>query len=327
VAGAPHQILPLDELDRVELAAVVSPLPTALEAIRDVVRDRSPAVLPVSRRDLLRRRLGARELAALAPFANPGVPEQAAGQPNEAAEPSAGATMAEEIDRIEATDPHRLAGRIADATARGRPTGPWRPVQERPAAWLRDYALALRRLWTEVEPLWLGAAGALDRESERIEATLARCAGRQIAATPGMPGRVLRGHWLLASHNGRSGRLRPAARVQLVPLVGTATAAGWSDDNDDVLLSVRYALPRGRAAGPGSLDALLGHRRSALLQALDRPLGAGALADRLFLVPSALTHHLDALEAAGLLTRSRDGRRVTVARTLRAEALLALYDA
>ena len=305
---------------------MVSPLPTALEAIRDLVRDRPPAVLSASRRDVLRAQLRSRDIAALAPFVDAGEAEQASGQPNEAAEPTAGATMAEEIDRIAARDPHRLASRIADATARGRPTAPWLPVQERPVTWLGDYALALRRVWAEVEPLWLGAASALDRESERIAATLARCAGSQLVATSGMPGRQVRGHWLLASHNARSGRLRPAAQVELVPLVGTAAAGGWSDDNDDLLLSVRYALPRATTASPGSLEALIGHRRSELLGALDRPLGAGALAARLFLVPSALTHHLDALEAAGLVTRRREGRRVTVARTPRADALLALYD-
>jgi DNA-binding MarR family transcriptional regulator len=43
-------------------------------------------------------------------------------------------------------------------------------------------------------------------------------------------------------------------------------------------------------------------------------------------VPSAATHHVDALEAAGLVERYRRGRNVLVDRTARGEAPLELYD-
>jgi DNA-binding MarR family transcriptional regulator len=42
-------------------------------------------------------------------------------------------------------------------------------------------------------------------------------------------------------------------------------------------------------------------------------------------VPSAATHHVTALEAAGLVTRERSGRHVLVRRTARGDALLELY--
>jgi len=43
-------------------------------------------------------------------------------------------------------------------------------------------------------------------------------------------------------------------------------------------------------------------------------------------VPSAATHHVNALQAAGLVERHRRGRNVLVDRTARGEALLELYD-
>jgi DNA-binding MarR family transcriptional regulator len=53
----------------------------------------------------------------------------------------------------------------------------------------------------------------------------------------------------------------------------------------------------------------------------------GILAKALIAVPSAATHHVGALEAAGLVSRERAGRRVIVHRTARGTRLLALYDA
>jgi DNA-binding MarR family transcriptional regulator len=43
-------------------------------------------------------------------------------------------------------------------------------------------------------------------------------------------------------------------------------------------------------------------------------------------VPSAATHHVGALETAGLVVRERDGRRVMVHRTSRGTRLVGLYD-
>jgi DNA-binding MarR family transcriptional regulator len=42
--------------------------------------------------------------------------------------------------------------------------------------------------------------------------------------------------------------------------------------------------------------------------------------------PSGITHHLGALEGAGLIARERLGRRVLVHRTTRGTRLLALYE-
>jgi DNA-binding transcriptional ArsR family regulator len=77
---------------------------------------------------------------------------------------------------------------------------------------------------------------------------------------------------------------------------------------------------------PAELAALIGEQRARLLRALDSPRSVGRLAETLMAVPSAATHHVGALETAGLVVRERDGRRVMVHRTSRGTRLVGLYD-
>ena len=74
------------------------------------------------------------------------------------------------------------------------------------------------------------------------------------------------------------------------------------------------------------LEALIGPQRALVLRELETPRSVGALAEALIAVPSAATHHVGALEAAGLVIREREGRRVIVHRTARGGRLVALYD-
>jgi DNA-binding MarR family transcriptional regulator len=52
----------------------------------------------------------------------------------------------------------------------------------------------------------------------------------------------------------------------------------------------------------------------------------GELAGLIASLPSAVTHHVSTLAAAGLVARMRRGRRVLVDRSARGTALLALYE-
>ena len=248
----------------------------------------------------------------------------AAGQPNEVAEPAPGATLEDELSRIAAISPSRLAERIESGGTHGRPTAAWQLVLRHPDGWLADYVAALRRLWPPLAPWWAASAGRVDREVERLEAARAHRASSDVLAQLGAPGRVAAGRWTLPSHSERSGRLRAGRSLDLVPLAAGCAGAGWADDDADLLLAVRYPAPSG-TADPGSLTALLGRERAALLLALERPRTAGWLAERLFLSPSGLTHQMRVLEAAGLITRTPLGRQVQVRRTARAERLLCLY--
>jgi DNA-binding MarR family transcriptional regulator len=89
---------------------------------------------------------------------------------------------------------------------------------------------------------------------------------------------------------------------------------------------IRSVLARGPQPDAAALEGLLGIQRTQILRALRRPTSIGTLADILHAVPSAATHHVNALQAAGLVQRHRHGRNVLVDRTARGEALLELYD-
>ena len=325
----PRQHLPLAELDRVVLEPIVSPMPTVVEAVRDVMSDRPPAVLTRWQRRMLRTTLPRRDLRALTAFRPTAMASD--GGPNELLETSADATMADELERLASTDPDQVGLTIERAAKAGRPTAPWMLVHRDPVGWLEDYLGALRRVWAEVQPHWWRGRGRLQREIDRIQGASDRRTAAEVLTDAEMPGQARDGNLVLPSHTDQSGRLQVAGSLRLVPLLAARPAGGWGDDHADQLLSVRYPLPAERdtadeVAAPGSLEALLGGPRVGILLALEQPLSAGRVAQRLFLTPSGLTHHLSALEAAGLVTREREGRQVLVRRTNRASALLALYD-
>jgi DNA-binding transcriptional ArsR family regulator len=326
----PQQHLALAELDRVILEPVLSPMPTVVEAIRDLISDRPPTVLTGWQRKGLRRAMRGRGARALAAFRPPAAPSP--GGPNQLMYASAGASMLEELDRLAATEPNELGIAIELATDTGRPTEPWLVVHRDPSTWLQDYLAAARLVWTEVEPLWMSASGWLDREVERLQVASERGAASEVVNQLGILGRVEGGDLVLRSHTQDSGRLRVGGALQLVPVLAAPPAGGWGDDYADVVISVRYALaprtqhPSPDAAAPESLEALVGVPRAAILLALDTPKRPGELAEQLYYAPSGVTHHLVALDAAGLVTRTRQGRHFIVRRTARATALLALYD-
>lgn len=97
-----------------------------------------------------------------------------------------------------------------------------------------------------------------------------------------------------------------ALAVAVLTDVPAAEQRAWYDEAGAVR-ALGYPLPRawqafdGSAPPPASLEGLVGPARAALLRALDRPATAGRLAQLLQIGPSGLTHHLQALEPAGLL--------------------------
>jgi len=137
---------------------------------------------------------------------------------------------------------------------------------------------------------------------------------------------------LLPSHSSESGRVRVGASILLHPLLAPVSASGWTDDYADVCLAVRYSLPltwrafEGEQPPSASLEALVGPQRAKILLRLDRAATAGELAEMLYAGPSLASHHLRVLEAAGLITRAREGRKVSVRRTARGTELVALYE-
>ena len=76
---------------------------------------------------------------------------------------------------------------------------------------------------------------------------------------------------------------------------------------------------------PTGLAALLTPMRAHLLRALTGEWSMTRIATALGTSASAATHHVDALVAAGLVTRRRDGRHHLVERTARGDAMLDMY--
>ncbi|MFJ5229738.1 helix-turn-helix domain-containing protein [Kitasatospora sp. NPDC088391] len=72
---------------------------------------------------------------------------------------------------------------------------------------------------------------------------------------------------------------------------------------------------------PDALAELIGPPRARLLVLLDQPASTTALAHRLEVTPGAVSRHLSALAAAGLLTRTRSGRSVLYARSALGDSL------
>ena len=79
----------------------------------------------------------------------------------------------------------------------------------------------------------------------------------------------------------------------------------------------------GSAEGPEALAAVVGRGRAAVLNALDAPRTTGEVARRLGLTAGAVSQHLGALRAAGLVTSERDGRVVLNTRSPLADTLVA----
>ena len=181
------------------------------------------------------------------------------------------------------------------------------------------------------------SAGTLDREVERVSVALARGAGAELIADA-LPvrARSLTARWsfpAMPSHRRRRGgpRCGPARRSSCSRWSRPPSAAGWTDDYGDVCLAIRYAVPEGwRRFDAGRRrrrwPALVGPQRALILTRLERPETAGELAELLHGVPSIASHHLRALERAGLVTRVREGRSVTRAADRAGSDLVALYS-
>ena len=325
------QRLSLSALRATPITPVISPLPTAVALIGDALSDRERPGAPAQVRRALRAQLRARDVAALLPLRAGARLDGSGGRPNEIVPATAGASIDEALDAVLAVDADVLAAGFDAAAAAGHPTAPWRAVAREPARWLRAYADALRRAWVALEPYWTRSAGLLDREVERVSVAIAHGAGAELIAQVFPYAAVSGDDLLLPSHSAASGRTRAGAALVLHPLLAPPSASGWTDDYGDACLGVRYSLPgawrafEGEPPPAASLEALIGRQRAMLLYRLDRPATPGELARMLHAVPSMASHHLRILEAAGLVTRTREGRQVRVRRTARGTELVALY--
>ena len=243
----------------------------------------------------------------------------------------AGSDIAPELERIATLPVEELLEDIAFACGSPAPA-PWDAVARRPRRWLVLYARALGRVWRGVRKPWLAASGLFEREAERVATAAERGALRDLIAGLHHEAEVREGAWRLASDESVELRL-PEGGLPITPVLAGPGSARAMFSDDGRLQALSYPLPgltrvlEGELLSPAAaLESLLGAQRTTILRVLDRPMPAGQLAQAIFATAGAATHHLKAMECAGLVVRERTGRNVVVHRTARGTALLGLYD-
>jgi DNA-binding transcriptional ArsR family regulator len=314
-----------DEVRRRPFRAAVAPLPSLQGALVDAAGGGRKGT-PVEWRRAIRAELRERDYDTLAPFAARGqtlVPDALLGLPD-----PPGESLKDGIERMIATPDDEL---LAEAELCRHTTGnlAWLQLERDPARWIRRYVGSLLRAWNGFAPVWRRAREALNREVERIGAATARDAQLELLDGLLAQAAVEDGRWCLHCKFAEGRKRFPDTGLVLLPLVA-GDGGSILDVGETTIRRVGYPVPgvHRLAAGepaPPSLEALLGIPRAQILRALKRPTSIGRLADALRAVPSAATHHVGALEAAGLVARERSGRRVLVRRTALGEALLELY--
>lgn len=232
----------------------------------------------------------------------------------------------DELERVASTTGEEL---VADLEADGMLDSAWSEVARAPRRWLGAYTALLERAWTGARPLWEQSLPLLEHEVERVGTALAR--GSLDVVIDGLhpEGHVEDGQFFLTC---RYGPVALGRGLVLAPVVGGDRATFMSCSTGVVRylaypLAAGWRLSRETVCPPGDgLVALLGEPRADLLRRLDRATTGTALAESMLYVPSSITHHVGALERAGLVRRERAGRQVLVHRTARGTALLDIYD-
>ena len=319
--------LDLTGLDSRPLKVAHSPLPSVLSLIAEALGRHNGA--PDSWRRTVRSTLSRRDLLAVLPVFGRDhllLPDCLTPIP-----PVGVASPADIVDEIAATDPDVLLAQAA-AEYGEEPPPAWSRVEERPERWLEEWATTLGRVMGALDDLWDTAQPLLDRETERIGVAAMLGASREVLSTLHSCGRVA-GDELVLDRGGTEPLHWTVEEdgLVLVPMLGGNRAlVSWH--RGDAMTHLAYPvagqqrLLEAPLSAGGGLESLLGARRALILRMLDRPRTAGAVAEALRAVPSAATHHVAALESAGLVVRERRGQHVQVRRTARGTALLALYE-
>lgn len=232
--------------------------------------------------------------------------------------------VGDELDRLESMSEDDLCADLLD-TFSGTVPRHWEHLDGAMRAWVRDLAEALRALWKQIEPLWARQADLRGRETERLGAAAARGAVDIALAELYGGGRVVDGVVDFDDPDG----VEVDAHGRIIVLAPLLTGLTVSLCNLDRRESLWFAAPaRSRPAereDRSGLGSLLTPARAQLLGVLQAEHSMSEIAKRMNTVPATATHQVGALEAAGLVRRRREGRRIWVQRTPRGSALLELY--
>jgi DNA-binding transcriptional ArsR family regulator len=237
------------------------------------------------------------------------------------------AALADELERVRATPPARVATELGWAHEGRRMPPAARALIDDPGAALDRLVEVMSAYWdAAIAPFW-------DRILATLEADIAYRAGRLAEGGPLTAFADL--HPSAAYRAGAIEVDRPYdAAVELggrglllVPAVFVWPDL-WAMIDPPWQPAVIYA-PRGVAAlwapaeaEPEALADLLGRRRARILRALDAPASTQELSRRLEASPGGVSEHLGVLRRAGLVAGRRDGRAVRYARTPAGESLV-----
>jgi DNA-binding transcriptional ArsR family regulator len=241
------------------------------------------------------------------------------------------ADLGEELDAIAAAPPAAVR---AELERYGPVPEPLRRLHKNPARELAEIVTLLAAYWdAAVAPVWaqvraLTAADLVARTEQFATGGVAAVLG-QLHGEVAFHGdriRVDKGSQCVHRYD------LTGQGVLLVPCVFTwPTLIVWccAAEQPALLYPTRGAATLGEPAvvAPAApLHAVLGRGRAGILAALGEPRSTSRLAADLDLSPSAVSQHLKALRAAGLVGSRRRGREVLYHRTGAAASLLAAAD-
>jgi DNA-binding transcriptional ArsR family regulator len=199
----------------------------------------------------------------------------------------------------------------------------WREAVNAPERWLAAVAVAVSRVLPVAQGLLAADRAQLKQLVRRIDAADEPAALASLLEELHPRAEVANGRW-------EPPRVRPArtpAVEGLLVLPALATPEWTMFTCREQTVTMLLAGVSSRERDHVALTTLLGSTRATLLRILSRPRTMTELADQLSLVASAVSYHVTALERMQLVTRSRRGRSVTVARSTHGAQLLALYGA
>ena len=315
-----------EDVRRRPFRVAVTPLPSLQSALVDAVNNGRKGT-PGAWRRAIRVYLRDGDYETLAPLVTRGqtlVPDALLGLTD-----PPGESLKDGIERMIATPVNDLLEEVVECRAATGTTA-WHEAERNPGRWLRRYVASLLRAWKGFGPIWRQAQAGLDREVERIGVATALDAQLELLDGLLALGSVYEGRWCIRCKFAEGRKTFPDTGLVLMPLVG-GERGSIIDVQASTMRCVGYPVPSLLTLDPDAppapaLEGLLGIPRARVLRALDCPTSIGRLAEALHAVPSAATHHVSALEAAGLVARDRNGRHVLVRRTARGDALLNLYD-
>jgi DNA-binding transcriptional ArsR family regulator len=239
------------------------------------------------------------------------------------------ATIEEELELIRTTPIAQARTDLRELIrCHGRSNARVEEMLERPRYWLNRLAEDLEAFWRRaMEPDWPRVRALLDADiryrSKRlveggpavlfadlhpdVEWKDAELFVRQKVCVFDSP---LRGQGLL---------MIPSAFFASRP--ATITDPPWQPTLLYPARGLALLWEQGERCAPETLAAVIGRTRADLLELLEAPRSTTDLAPRLELTAGAVSQHLTALRAAGLVTAERDGRAVLYLRTPTADRL------